>query len=175
MRSLLHKGRENAHGGRLIAAVNRRRRQPPLVNHRMGVNRLVNRQPVDKRAPSIRLRRQHFSLQDLGRSRESIQILAGARDLRTCPDPKNAWVGANCQNVANPIRARFCWVHGSSPAIRILGPGNAHYGARPNWNVVVSGSEPSGKEQLQFKVSWMFVTDPARKVSGHASPFHCPS
>ena len=154
MRSLLHKGRENAHGGRLIAAVNRRRRQPPLVNHRMGVNRLVNRQPVDEGEHFASDCVVHISVSRIsGRSRESIQIRAGARDLRTCPDPKNAWVGANRQNLANPIRARFCWVRGSSPAIRILGPGNAHYGARPNWNVVVSGSEPSGKEQLQFKVS----------------------
>ncbi len=61
----------------------------------------------------------HFSLQIRGDVRESIERSACARDLRSCADPESALVSANRQNRAKPIRARFCYVRGSSPYIRL--------------------------------------------------------
>ena len=48
------------------------------------------------------------STQIFGDARESLEICACARDLRSCADPENAPGGPNPQNLANPIRARFC-------------------------------------------------------------------
>jgi hypothetical protein len=60
------------------------------------------------------------SLSDIGHLGESIEIRACARDSRSSMDPENALCGPNAQNPAKPIRARFGWVHGSSPKIRLL-------------------------------------------------------
>ena len=50
----------------------------------------------------------HFSVQIFEDVRESNEIRACPRDLRSCTDPENASGAANRQNLAKPIRARFC-------------------------------------------------------------------
>jgi hypothetical protein len=50
----------------------------------------------------------HISRQIFGDVRESIEIGACARDSRSRADPESALVGANRQNRAEPIRARYC-------------------------------------------------------------------
>ena len=50
----------------------------------------------------------HLSLQVLAVVGESLEKRARARDLRSHRDPENALGGANRENLAKPIRARFC-------------------------------------------------------------------
>jgi hypothetical protein len=60
-----------------------------------------------KKASGRAIAAPHFSLQGFGRSGESIEIRAYARDLRSLADPENFCARQHCPNLANPIPARF--------------------------------------------------------------------
>ena len=97
-----------------------RARQPLLSGHRLsalnsigfpGRRKERNRNrpfPGEPAEPRVRIHLAPPSSPSVfGLFRESLEIRACARDLRSCVDPENTLGGPNPQNPAKPIRARF--------------------------------------------------------------------